>query len=62
MNKFYKYGFWILVIYVFVDISLYATSYDCMNRCIRGALNLSKQLFSLCWAGICLPGEFYTAV
>jgi hypothetical protein len=46
MNKFYKYGFWILVVYVFVDIFLYATNYECMNRCIPSALNLSKQLFS----------------
>ena len=41
MNKVYKYGFWILVIYVCLDISLYLTNYECMNMCIPDYLNFS---------------------
>ena len=42
MNKVYKYGFWILVTYVCVDISLYLANYECMNMCIPDYLNFSK--------------------
>ena len=34
MDKIYKYGFWLLVIYVCLDISLYLTNYECMNKCV----------------------------
>ena len=30
----YKIGFWLLVGYVFFDVSFYLMNYDCMNMCI----------------------------
>jgi len=42
MTKVYKYGFWICMIYIFLDISLYLTNYECMNRCIPDYLNFSR--------------------
>ncbi len=42
MNKVYKCGFWILLIYVCRDISLYLTNYNCFNMCIQDYLNFSR--------------------
>jgi len=42
MTKVYKYGFWILVIYVCLDLSLYLTNYECMCICIPDYLNISR--------------------
>ncbi len=42
MNKVYKHGFWIFVIYLCLDISSYLTNYECTNKCIPDYLNFSK--------------------
>jgi len=42
MNKVYKYEFWILVIYVCLNISLYLTNYERFNMRIPDYLNFSR--------------------
>jgi len=50
MINVYKYGFWILLIYVCLDIFLYLTNYECMNMCIPDYLNFSRFIIgSIKW-------------
>ena len=44
MNKLYKYGFWLLVVYFCLDLFLYLTNYKCMNICIPDYLNFSRLI------------------